>query len=92
MRAFRPFKKFLGGDDIIRNLDFDKSSRYLVTKTESGRIELQAVDGKSLIDAGAARALVRDMGQACKRMDEMCYRFGVLSGDCDIARLEHPIE
>ena len=80
------------GNNLIEQLDFDLSSRYLVVKTAKGKIELQPLHGKSLIDAAAARQLKRDMSQTCKRVNEMNHRLHALSGDIDIADLERPIE
>ncbi len=81
-------------DSIITELSLEPNmTRYLITVDSHGA-KLQPIDvsGKSLVDAEAARNLVRDMSQMSRRMNEMVRRMGVLSGDCDVARLDKPID
>lgn len=79
-------------NNLIEQLDFDLSNRYLVVKTAQGKIEWQPLHGMSLIDSTAARQLKRDMSQTCKRVNEMNQRLLALSGDFNIDDLEMPIE
>lgn len=81
-------------ESIITELHLEPNmTRYLITVDGHGaKMQPMDVTGKSLVDAEAARNLVRDMNQMYQRMDEMVHRMGVLSGNCDVKRLDKRID
>lgn len=81
-------------DSIITELNLEPNmTRYLVTVDGSGaQMQPMDVTGKSLVDAQAARNLVRDINQMQLRMAEMVRRMGVLDGNCDVKRLDKRID
>ena len=81
-------------ESIITELSVEPNmTRYLITVDGSGaKMQPMDVTGKSLVDAQAARNLVRDMYQMQQRMAEMVRRMGVLDGNCDVKRLDKKID
>lgn len=81
-------------ESIITELSIEPNmTRYLITVDGHGaKMQPMDVTGKSLVDAQAARNLVRDMYQMQLRMAELTRRMGILDGNCDVKRLDKRID